>query len=234
MPVVGGKMDKRILLVDDEKVILKLYADFLERQACEYDAADTVPAALDLLGRKEYGIVLTDKNMPDTHGGSEGGMEVLRYVREYIPTTEVIMITGYADVQTAVEAMKLGAFDYLVKPVSLAELKQKIDRIWDYRRFLNAADTLQTYRTLLRQVLHHLVNQDQLSGEQLKEVLRTLGTRIDHVFGLQRDYESIIDKQTEILGQIETQLEALISTLPEGSPHRDWVIRILDLSRQRV
>jgi DNA-binding NtrC family response regulator len=227
-------MDKRILLVDDEKVILKLYSDFLERQNCEYDAADNVPAALDLLGREEYGIVLTDKNMPDTSGGSEGGMEVLRFVRENIPSTEVIMITGYADVQTAVEAMRLGAFDYLVKPVSLAELKQKIDRIWDYRRFLTADDTLQTYRTLLRQVLHHLMNENKLSSDQLKEVLRTLGTRIDHVFGLQPDYEAIIDKQTEILGRIETQLEALISSLPDGSPHREWAEKILDLSQQRI
>ena len=227
-------MEKRILLVDDEKVILQLYGDFLEHQDCRYDAADNVAAALNLLGRHEYGIVLTDKNMPDSAGGKMGGMEVLRYVREKFPSTEVIMITGYADVQSAVDAMKLGAFDYLVKPVSLEELKQKIDRIWEYRRFLSSADTFQTYRTLLRQVLHHLVNEKQLQGEQLEQILRTLGARIDHLFGLQREYEGIIDKQAETLSAIETELEALISTLPDGSPYREWLDKILTQAKKGI
>jgi len=107
-------MDQRILLVDDEAVILQLYADFLDLNDYPYDAADNVPAALDYLQRREYSLVITDKNMPDSSGGQAGGMEVLRFVREQNPATEVVMITGYADVQTAVEAMKLGAFDYLV------------------------------------------------------------------------------------------------------------------------
>ncbi|MGB5987370.1 MAG: response regulator [Desulfobacterales bacterium] len=227
-------MEKRILLVDDDKIILQLYGDFLDHQDCRYDAADSVAAAINLLERHSYGIVLTDKNMPDSAGGNMGGMEVLRYVREKFPSSEVIMITGYADVHSAVEAMKLGAFDYLVKPVALAELKEKLDRIWEYRKFLSASDTFQTYRTLLRQVLHHLINEKQLEGDQLEEILKTLGARIDHLFGLQREYEAIIDKQTENLGTIETQLEALIATLPEDSPYHEWLAKILNQSRKGI
>ena len=225
---------KRILLVEDEQPILAMYTDFLKRLDCETDTANTLTAAFDHLQRSSYGIVITDKNMGDSAGGNEGGMELLRHVREQSPATEVIMITGFADVASAVEAMKLGAFDYLVKPVPLKELRHKIERIWDYQRFSSSADTLQTYRTLLRQVLHHLINEDQLAPKHLEEILRTLGTRIDHLFGLQGELEKIIDKQTATLEAIEDQIEALRGALPADSPYQEWLENILTLSQERV
>ena len=128
-------MSARILVADDEESILDLLSRFLEKQGYQVDVANSVDTALALLRENRYDVVLTDKNMPDLSGRTEGGMEIVRFVREQMPESEVIMITGYATIETAVEAMKLGAFDYIMKPIPLNELKEKIERILEYRRY---------------------------------------------------------------------------------------------------
>ena len=185
-------MESRILVVDDEKEILETLSDFMEGLAYRADFADTVDGALALMRDNEYDVFLFDKNMPDDDDNKEGGMTLLRYAKENMPGTEVIMMTGYATVESAVSAMKLGAFDYIAKPISLKDVKQKIDRILDYKRFINSENTLRTYKILHSQILNLLVNLDGIPEEQIEKSLRTLGARIDQLFGLQRDYETII------------------------------------------
>ena len=179
-------MESRILVVDDEKEILDTLAEFMADLGYQADFADAVDAALVLMKKNEYDVFLLDKNMPDNKNNKEGGMSLLRYARENMPGTEVIMMTGYGTVESAVEAMKLGAFDYITKPISLKDVKLKIDRILDYKRFINSEDTLRTYKILHNQLLSSLVNLDNLPEDQLEKILRTLGARIDQVFGLQK------------------------------------------------
>ena len=170
-------MHARILVADDDKVIGKLLFTFLTDLGYGVDLADSAGAAMAHLQNNEYDIILTDKNMPDDEGNLEGGMKLLKYARQKAPSTEVIMITGYATVETAVEAMKFGAFDYLMKPVKLQDLKEKIDRVLEYRRFINSETTLQVYRTLHSQVLSLLKNRDDLPEDQVQRMLKTLGSR---------------------------------------------------------
>jgi DNA-binding response OmpR family regulator len=227
-------MSARILVADDEESILDLLSRFLEKQGYQVDVANSVDTALALLRENRYDVVLTDKNMPDLSGRTEGGMEIVRFVREQMPESEVIMITGYATIETAVEAMKLGAFDYIMKPIPLNELKEKIERILEYRRFINAGDTLEIYRTLYNQVLSVLENRDDIPDEQVERLLRSLGRKIDNVFGMQKEYETIIQAQAEAMEKIEEYSRVLADALPPDSPYQDLLTRILVESRKRV
>jgi DNA-binding NtrC family response regulator len=123
----------RILIVDDDAIVAESLADFLRRDGHNTLTAGDGHEALSLLreaaaasGRaKSPGInlVIADINMPRM-----GGLELLRQVRKSFPSVVVIVITGYGTIESAVEAVKLGAFEYLTKPIVDAELRTTIDK----------------------------------------------------------------------------------------------------------
>ena len=227
-------MDVRILVADDEESILDLLSRFMDKLGYHADLARDVASAFDLMQKNAYDIILTDKNMPDIDGRMEGGMTLVKYAKEHMPTAEVIMITGYATIETAVEAMRMGAFDYIMKPIPLNDLKEKIERILDYRRFINSGDTLQIYRMLHNQALALLENRDDLPDEQLEKMLRTLGGKIDNLFGLQKEYETIIQSQADALEKIETYIEHLREAVPQDSPYYSLIENIEEEARKRI
>lgn len=101
----------RILVVDDELIIRESLQGWLEEEGYEVHAAETAEAALALIGRQEYGIAFLDIKMPGIDG-----IELLNRMKEKYADIDVVMMTAYASVDSAVEAMKLGAYDYLSKP----------------------------------------------------------------------------------------------------------------------
>ena len=227
-------MKARILVADDEENILDALSEFMEGIGYHVDLAGSVEGALTLMQTNEYDILLTDKNMPGFGDKKEGGMSLLKHVKEHNPLTEVIMITGYATVESAVEAMKLGAFDYVMKPIPLDELKDKIDRVLEYKRFLNSENTLQMYKALHNQLLDLLVNRDDIPEDKLQGILRTLGTKIDHLFGMQKGYEGIIDTQSEAMEKIEGYAGHLKEAIPRESPYYALIEKILEESKRRI
>ncbi|NNG01887.1 MAG: response regulator [Desulfobacteraceae bacterium] len=227
-------MEAKILIADDEEQIRELLSMYLERFNYQIDTAANASEALALMDDVTYDIILTDKNMPDADGNIEGGMEILRYVNETKPDTEAIMITGYATVETAVEAMKLGAIDYIMKPIPLEELKAKIDRVLEYQKFINSEHTLKLYRNLQGQVLDILGRQDDIPEEEMHKKLRTLGSRIDQIFGLQKEYEKIIQSQSDALKNIESMVAYLSEAIPSDSPYFDVIDKIKSETEKRI
>lgn len=230
----GNVLGAKILIADDEEQIRDLLSMFLKKFNYEIDTAANAGEALLLMKQKAYDIILTDKNMPDAEGNVEGGMEILRFVKDNLPQTEAIMITGYATVETAVEAMKLGAIDYIMKPIPLEELKRKIDRVLEYKSFINSENTLEVYRHLQTQVLNILGAQNDIPEEMIQEKLRSLGARIDQVFGLQKEYEKIIQTQADALEEIEGYVDYLGDAVPEKSPYSEVIKKIREASRKRI
>ncbi len=108
----------RILIVDDEPLICKNCASILTNMAQTVDVAYNGQDAIAMFGKNPYPIVITDLKM-----SRMGGMEVLSRIKQAYPDTMVIVITGYASVSSAVEVMKLGAYDYLPKPFTPDELR---------------------------------------------------------------------------------------------------------------
>jgi DNA-binding NtrC family response regulator len=114
----------RILAIDDEQNIRRLIENELGLEGFEVTTAKTGEEGLEKMNELSFDVVLLDIKLPKMNG-----IEVLRKIRPRIPPPEVIMITGYGDIQTAVESMKLGARDYITKPFKLSELLALITQI---------------------------------------------------------------------------------------------------------
>ena len=117
-------MTARILVVDDERAIGIAIQRLLTARGHEVETARSVEEAIERLGRTSFHLVITDLGL-----GTGSGMDVLRWVREHAPETAVIMITAYGSERTAVEAMKLGAADYVPKPFDNDELELVVERV---------------------------------------------------------------------------------------------------------
>ncbi len=111
----------RILLVDDEEKFVETLAERLQTRGLEVTTAFSGDEALVKLREKNVDVVVLDVLMP-----GKSGIDTLSEIKRMKPLTEVIMLTGNATVETAIEGMKLGAYDYLMKPTETKELVEKI------------------------------------------------------------------------------------------------------------
>ena len=111
----------KLLIIDDERVALKNLEHVMKKEGYEVTATQSGPNALKLLEEQQFDVVLTDLKMEKVDG-----LQVLKRCRELYPDTEVIMITGFATLQSAVDAMKHGAFYYIAKPFKLDEVRKVV------------------------------------------------------------------------------------------------------------
>ncbi len=113
--------DCRVLLVDDETDFLETLVKRLQKRNTAVAGAQSGTEALDLLEREDFDVVVLDVRMPGMDG-----IETLREIRKRFPLVEVVLLTGHANMEVAVEGMEIGAFDYLMKPIDLDELLYKV------------------------------------------------------------------------------------------------------------
>ncbi len=154
----------RILIVDDEESQRRQLAGFLQKQDFSVTTAESGPQAIGICQNHNFEIALIDLKMPEMDG-----IELLQKLREINPEIQVIMMTAYGSVESAVEAMRLGAYHYVSKPINLEELK------------LNISKALERYHLLfenkyLKQELEERYKDLQIIGESksIKEVLSTV------------------------------------------------------------
>lgn len=115
---------RRLVLVDDEPVILQILTAVFEDGPWELTACSSGRQALDAMERDGVDILLTDKNLPDING-----LELLVNAKRLNPLAEVIVITGYASLETALSALEMDAFDYVLKPLNnVFEIRKKVER----------------------------------------------------------------------------------------------------------
>lgn len=124
--VVLGESIKRILVVDDEENTRIGLSKLLSQEGFEVESAANGNDALDLLSQHKINLVISDINMPDMNG-----LVFLRELSRKFPSTSVIMITAYGGVESYLEAMNLGAYEYLHKPVRLEELRSVMKKIFN-------------------------------------------------------------------------------------------------------
>ncbi|HEX8948550.1 MAG TPA: sigma-54 dependent transcriptional regulator [Dissulfurispiraceae bacterium] len=113
--------DAKILIVDDEKIALKNLEHVMKKEGYDVTCTQSGPNALKLIEERQFDVVLTDLRMEKVDG-----MQILKKCRELHPETEVIMITGYATLKSAVDTMKHGAFYYIAKPFKLDEVRKVV------------------------------------------------------------------------------------------------------------
>lgn len=146
----------KILVVDDDRIILDSLSEFLSLEGYEVQGASGFQEAVRLLERESFQLVVTDVNMPEVDG-----FELLRVVKSRFPELVVIIITGYGTIESAVEAIKMGAYDYLTKPIIDDEIRLVVDRA------MKQQSLIQENRDL-RSQLNLRYNLDSIIGHDYK------------------------------------------------------------------
>src|SRR5688572_5971719 len=142
----------RILIADDHDALRRGLVRGLTEAGHEVEEASNGNAALERLHDSSFDVVLSDLKM----GGSDG-LQVLRTTKALHPTTAVILMTAFGSVNTAVDAMKNGAFDYVQKPFEIEEMEVKIEKALEVRRLKHEID-------YLRHTQHDIYDFDKIVG----------------------------------------------------------------------
>ncbi len=152
----------KILIVEDEKAIRNVLRNILsdENKNFDIDEAEHGKMAIDMLGSSEYDLMLCDIKMPGVDG-----MEVLNFARDKHPETAVIMISGHGDLDTAVESMRLGAYDYISKPPDLNRLLSTV------RNALDKTNLVRENKTLKKKISK---NYEMIGGSKALEDIKTI------------------------------------------------------------
>jgi DNA-binding NtrC family response regulator len=119
----------RILIVDDEERFRLTLAKLLKVRELDVTTLGSGPEALEALKQEQYDVIVLDVRMPGMDG-----IETLAEIKKLNPNIEVIILTGHASVDAAVDIMKLGGYDYLLKPCSVEELIDKIDAAFERKQ----------------------------------------------------------------------------------------------------
>ena len=119
-------MNLKILIVDDDKKLLSVMKNILAEEGHDVSVCSDGLKAISICKEHKYDLILTDLMMPGANG-----LEVLKATRKINPGTIVILVTGFASLETAIEAIREGAYDYITKPFKLEEIKILVNNAWE-------------------------------------------------------------------------------------------------------
>lgn len=223
-----------ILVVDDEDVIRMVFDALLAETGYQVTYADTAEKAMNRVEQDDQvNLLIVDKNLP-----GQNGLDLMRQVHLIKPDTGFIMITGYASYESAVEALRLGAYDYLEKPFSdLVLVREKIDRALDRQRLLRENDVLahqlrSVHKDLRSKMSTLALKQGRLDPRQIQQ-LDQLRDRVGRAARALQDaytrYTALMDNQMipkgpgeeirELLETSWTELSAAMADREGGSTH---------------
>ncbi|HXI26214.1 MAG TPA: sigma-54 dependent transcriptional regulator [Pyrinomonadaceae bacterium] len=154
----------RILIVDDEAVVRDSLADWFRDEGYEAETAESAKVALEKLANNSWDIFLLDIRMPGIDG-----LELQRKLKEAQPNATVIVMTAYASVESAVEAMKQGAYDYIIKPFNPDDLEQTIQKAVERKHLVSENQQLRTKIDELN-LLHEIVGTSAATRRLLEQV----------------------------------------------------------------
>lgn len=161
----------KILVVDDEKVIREILADFLTLEGFEVVTAADGKAAVEVLGSNHFNMVISDLKMPRM-----GGLELLEYIQENHDNLLTVIMTGFGTVETAIEAMKKGAYDYILKPFKVEEVVHIVHRGMEKQRLISENVRLKEILSLhqLSEQLQSTLSLDEVIESVLSALIKNL------------------------------------------------------------
>jgi diguanylate cyclase (GGDEF)-like protein len=223
-------MTHAVLLVDDERFARTVYSDYLRAAGYDVEIADGSEAALAVLAQRRFDVLLTDVILP----GSRDGLELLDLAKQQDPNLEVIVITALDKVDPAVRAMKAGASDYLVKPVTPEGLQLAVQRCLTTRTLLAENQVLRAHLKLFEngQRLASTLDRDRLVPMALAAVASQCGRPAAALFERTADGAFVASgvhgmayaEAADLLGMCEPVLESLdafgpaVKTIPLDAP----------------
>ena len=170
-PVPHGR---HILIVDDEPLVRRSLSEFLTLQGYSVSSAANGKEALGLLATYTADIVITDIRMPELDG-----LQLLKHIKQDYPHTPVILMTGYGSIESAVAAIKEGAYDYVTKPIVDSEIKIVIERLVTQRQLQEENIRLKQQLSVasVRERFHHIVGKDEKMQKIYSLIEAITGTR---------------------------------------------------------
>ncbi len=162
-------MSKTILIVEDETVLRESLAELLAEEGHTVKQAENGKVAYELVLKEPVDLVLTDVHMPEMDG-----LTLLTHLRQILPETPVIVITAFGTVESAVAAVRAGAFDYLLKPVKFDDVLLKVQRALEYRD-VTRSNKVMTDQLAQESTFHNLVGSSQPMNK-LFELVKKLST----------------------------------------------------------
>ncbi len=165
-------MNRKILIVDDEEIIRNSLSYFLSSEGFEVDLAENGKTALKKIEEVSYEIIISDINMPEMDG-----IELLKNVSEIRPETFFVIITAYGSLETAINALRYGAYDYILKPIEFEDVLLKLNKLLEHKELI-------LENKLLKSELQERYNFDSIIGknknmekvfENIKKVSKTDG-----------------------------------------------------------
>jgi signal transduction histidine kinase len=183
MPSAERSADRDlVLIIDDEESVVNALAEFFSLRGYEVESAVTARQALGLIHERNFGIVICDLRLPGM-----SGVELLDHVIESNPETVFIIMTGYASVQSSVEAMKKGAYDYVVKPFSMYELEKTVRLGLEKQKL--ARENLE-----LSHLMRKMIEIDQIKSNIISTVSHEFRTPLMSLKGYLTMLSSLLDK----------------------------------------
>lgn len=205
-----------ILLVDDEANILATLSETLVASGFDVRTCKSGQEALSCLTAHRPEVMVTDLRMPDLNG-----LDLLKQVREQHPDLPVVILTGFGDMKSAVDALRLGAFDYLQKPIDAERLVQTLKNGLERHRLIQEN----------RDLIARLTEANRFKIEFLHSMSHEIRTPLGHITGfselLEQTLEGLTDKQVRYLHNIQNAARKLLTLF-------DDTLRYIDLNNQKT
>lgn len=197
--------NKGVLVVDDEHLILRIISDILTKEGYEVKATSNCDKALQILKESSLSVILTDIRMPE-----KSGIDLLEKIRTFNPDIPVILMTGFATIETAIKGVQLGAFDYLTKPLDYNKLKGVI------KHAVERYDLLRENRRLLKELQELNANLELKVKERTRYLENILTSTHESIITMDKDLviKGANPKTVEIFG--ETHVGQKINDFIEG------------------
>ncbi len=202
--IMEGQEKKKILVVDDELLILRIISDILSKEGYEVRTAVSYQNALKLLEEDSFDVVLTDIRMPE-----KSGIDLLTHIREINTDIPVILMTGYASLETAVTAVKEGAYDYLTKPLDFNKLKRVI------QQSIEKFELIRVNKKLLSELKEINTSLEQKVAEKTRELQNILNSINESIITTDKDLiiKTANPRTREIFGEecVGKRLDSILS-----------------------
>jgi len=212
-----------ILLVDDESQISEILSETLTVAGFDVHACNGGEAALDWLENHQPEVMLTDLRMPGL-----SGLELARVVNERYPDIQMVILTGFGDMDSAIEALRLGAYDYLSKPVDAERLVHTIQNGAERRRLIIEN----------RNLIDNLREANRIKTEFLHGMSHEVRTPLGHITGfseiLEQTMENINDRQSRYLNNIQKAAKKLLQMFDDILQYSDLNSGEIDLNQKPI